>query len=74
MIYFNGEDGYMDDIDQIISSADGADIEEILRLVLHRYGELYPRWEIGIVSMEKGKNRIDQLDAMIAALERLKAQ
>ncbi len=48
------------------------EIQDILQAVLRRYNQLYPNWEISIISIEKGKDREAQLDRAIALLESMK--
>ena len=55
-----------------IGRADGAQIEKLLNAVLRRYGELYPDWEVSTVTVEKTQNRSEQLDLIIALLEKMK--
>jgi hypothetical protein len=55
-----------------IARADGAQIEKLLNAVLRRYGELYPDWEVSTVTVEKTQNRSEQLDRIIALLEKMK--
>ena len=55
-----------------IGRADGAQIEKLLNAVLQRYGELYPDWEVSTVTVEKTQNRSEQLDRIIALLEKMK--
>ena len=55
-----------------IGRADGAQIEKLLNAVLRRYGELYPDWEVSTVTVEKTQNRSEQLDRIIALLEKMK--
>jgi hypothetical protein len=55
-----------------IARADGAQIEKLLNAVLRRHGELYPDWEVSTVTVEKTQNRSEQLDRIIALLEKMK--
>jgi len=55
-----------------IKNADGNLIEAIMKAVLQRYAELFPDWEISTISLEKSKDRDEQLDRMIAALAQMK--
>ncbi len=71
---YNGEDIYMDDVKPMILSADATDLEDILYYVRLRYAELFPNWEMGIISMDKSKDRILYLSSIIALLERLKQE
>ena len=56
----------------VISYADGAQIDRILRAVLARYQVLYSQWEISLLSIEKSKDRNEQLDQIIMLLQNLK--
>lgn len=55
-----------------IENAGTNELTYILEAVLHRYAELYPDWEMNVVSIEKTENRNEQLNRMIAFLEGLK--
>ena len=57
---------------KLIANATEGEIEEIMKALLDRYKELYPEWELSLVSLEKRRGRIEQLDEMIAALEKMK--
>ena len=48
------------------------EIQDILDALLVRYRELYPDWDVNIVSLKKRKTKNDQLDEMIALLESMK--
>ena len=48
------------------------EIQDILDALLTRYRELYPDWDVNIVSLEKRKTKNEQLDEMIALLESMK--
>lgn len=60
------------DLYAAIQQADSVEIESLLELVLRRYGELFPDWEISTVSVEKSADRNEQLDRMIAMLQGMK--
>lgn len=49
-----------------------AEIEKLLDVVLRRYEELFPDWEISTVSVCKSYDRNEQLDRMIAVLQGMK--
>ncbi len=57
-----------------ISQANAREIEGYLQAVLRRYSELFPDWEVSTVSVQKSRNRNEQLDGMIALLENLKTE
>ncbi len=62
----------MVDLTKAIAQADGVEIEKILNAVQKRYTELYPDWEIVMISIEKGVDRNEQLDGMITMLQNMK--
>ena len=55
-----------------IKRLESEEIQEFLDALLARYRELYPDWEINIISLEKKRSRNDQLDEMITLLESMK--
>jgi hypothetical protein len=62
----------MKEILEKIGSADGNQIQALLMEVMIRYRELYPDWEINIVSLEKNKNQNEQIDGIIEMLKDMK--
>lgn len=62
----------MFDLVEEIAQADGAAIDKLLKAVLQRYAVLYPDWEISTISLQKSSDRNEQLDRMIAILQRMK--
>ena len=62
----------MADLLTMIANVDDMEIEQVVNATIKRYRELFPDWEIRIVSLEKAKDRITQLDSEIAFLQRLK--
>ena len=44
----------------------------MLQAVLERYRELYPNWDIFTISLEKAVDKTEQLDRIIALMEKLK--
>jgi hypothetical protein len=63
---------HMKEILEKIGSADGNQIQALLMEVMIRYRELYPDWEINIVSLEKNKNQNEQIDGIIEMLKDMK--
>lgn len=55
-----------------IAKADGTEIEELFKAVRQRYAELFPGWEIIMISIEKCVDRNEQLDWMIRMLQNMK--
>ncbi len=74
MVNEYGEDVFLDDLVPAIMTADSIDLEDILEQVKRRYVQLFPQWEMHIISLKKDEDRIRQIDAMIAMLERLKSE
>ena len=60
------------DLLDAIKKANGEEMDEILKTVLFRFGELYPEWEISTVSVLKSEDRNEQLDRMIMLLQKMK--
>ena len=60
------------DLVEEIAQADGVEIEKLLKAVLQRYAVLFPDWELSTVSLQKSSDRNEQLDRMIAVLEKMK--
>ena len=57
---------------QRIREAKTEDIQDILQAVLERYRELYPDWDISILSLDKREDRNEQLERTVALLEKMK--
>ena len=55
-----------------IRKAKKEEIGELVKAALDRYRELYPDWEVITVAIEKNRNRNEQLDRIIALLEKMK--
>ena len=55
-----------------IKKAKPEELEAIMQAVLARYRELYPDWEIMFLSLDKKCNKNDQLDSIIALLNKMK--
>ena len=56
-----------------IAKVGGTEIQELLNAVLRRYAELFPDWEISMISIEKQADRNQQLDSIIKVLQRMKS-
>ena len=48
------------------------EIQDVVQAVLERYRELYPEWDINVFSLEKSKDKNEQLDRIIGLAEKLK--
>ena len=62
----------MVDVIQAISQAQDLELEAMMAALLKRYGEVFPDWEVSIVSVEKTGDRNAQIDKVIELLEKLK--
>ena len=62
----------MIDIVEKIAFAKSTEIDELLNAVLDRYAELFPDWEVSTISLERSIDRNEQIDKMIAFLQKLK--
>ena len=62
----------MNQLIERIKTSDSDEIELIMQAVLVRYRELFPEWDVNVISLEKTMDRNAQLDQMIALIERLK--
>jgi len=60
------------DVLDYIAGASNMEIPQILDEVLFRYKVLYPDWNLSVVSIEKKGDKNEQLDQMIALLEKMK--
>lgn len=63
----------MIDLIEYIAQADGIEIEKLLKAVLQRYAVLFPDWEVSTISLQKSIDRNEQLDRVIAMLQKMKA-
>ena len=55
-----------------IARADSVEVANLLDAVLRRYEALFPDWEISTVSVQKSTDRNEQLDRIIAMLQKMK--
>ncbi len=55
-----------------VCNANAEEIEMILNTAITRYSQIYPDWEISVITVEKTQNRNDQLDRMIGILNKMK--
>ena len=62
----------MEEIIEVISHADGLLFDEIFEAVRKRHAALFPDWALFVFSLPKNCSRNEQLDRMIALLEKLK--
>ena len=66
--------GHMEKIIQAISKAQDHEIQEMMTALLKRHKELFPNWELSVISIEKTGDRNRQIDEVIQLLEKLKDQ
>ena len=57
---------------EIIQNTTEYEIGDMLQAVLERYRELYPNWDISTISLEKAVDKTEQLNRIIALMEKLK--
>ena len=57
---------------EAIQNAKPEEMDEILQAVRIRYRELFPQWELMILSVDRKEDRNQQLDTMIGFLQNLK--
>lgn len=62
----------MPDLVKEIAKADSAEIEKLLTAVLRRYAVLFPDWEVSTISLQKSTDRNEQIDRVIAMLQKMK--
>ena len=62
----------MEELLVAIAVSDEEAIEELLRAVRKRYAELFPDWELSMISVKKNADKNEQLDKFIALLQNLK--
>ena len=62
----------MKDIGEIVGQAKADEMDGILKTIIHRYGELFPGYELHIISVNKKEDRNEQLDRIICAIQSMK--
>ena len=55
-----------------IAKTDDDELEKLLQAVLRRYAQAFPEWEVSVISLEKEQNKNEQLDRVIAMLQKMK--
>ena len=55
-----------------ISKMQANELEAALKAVLERYSELFPEWEMNIVTVDKTKDKNTQIDRMVELLQKMK--
>ena len=62
------------DIFELIDAVEQKDISVVFDAVLSRYKQLFPEWEMVFFTLDKTKNKNEQLDRIIDFLNHLKEQ
>ncbi len=62
----------MRDLVEEIAQADEIEIEKLLKAVLQRYAMLFPDLEVSTLFLQKSSDRNEQLDRIIALLQKIK--
>ncbi len=57
---------------KLIQTASPEELDSILKAVVERYRQVFPQWEISVITVEKTRNPNDQINEVIGALEQLK--
>ena len=60
------------DLAKEIARADADEIDRLLKMVMARYAELFPGWELSILSLPKCADRNEQLNGIIQLLQGMK--
>ena len=56
----------------MIRNATEDEISDMLLAIMERYREVFPHWEIHVLTIEKAVDKKEQLDQAIALIEKLK--
>ena len=64
----------MFDLYEEIAKVDSYEIQGVLEAVIDRYHALFPDWEIGTFSLERNKDKHQQLDEIIQLFENMKSK
>lgn len=62
----------MEDLLAKIGQVESSDMEAVLDAVLARYNQLFPQWDVNIVSLRKNESRNNQINGIIQTLEHMK--
>ena len=55
-----------------IKNAKPEEMSDIILAVLNRYNELFPDWQLQIITLERAVDKNEQIDRLIAAMEGMK--
>ena len=54
-----------------IHSADGTELDEIMKTIIRRHGQLFPEWEVHFISLHRdAEKRKKDLEELVCFLER----
>lgn len=62
----------MSDLVKKIAQVNEVEIEKLLKAVLERYGQLFPDWELSVISVQKSSDKNEQFDRIIKLLQNMK--
>ena len=62
----------MDNLLALIEQVSEHEVEDVLKAVLRRYGELFPDWEISTISVNKKEDRNKQIDQIIEFVNKMR--
>ena len=62
----------MDNLLAMIEQVSEHEVEDVLKAVLRRYGELFPDWEISTISVNKKEDRNKQIDQIIEFVNKMR--
>ena len=57
---------------EMIQNASAEEISDLILAVQNRYNELFPDWELSFYTLERKKDKNEQLDSIITLIEKLK--
>ena len=57
-----------------INNTDRSNINDVLNAAINRYRQLYPDWEISLISIEKESDRDSEIEKMIELLNNCRKQ
>lgn len=60
------------DILERIKTAKPEEMSDILMAVQKRYNELFPDWDLSILTLEKAVDKNEQIDRIIAVMDSMK--
>ena len=60
------------DIYEMISEMGREDIADVLDAVLFQYKQLYPEWDISIMTTDKTADKNEQMDRVIELIQNMK--